>query len=361
MAERVLVTKIGNIGDVLMVTPMIRKIKNVIPGVVIDVLTITGSMFVLNGNPYVNEICEYRKFHKIEKWFRRPILARSLAGRPYTRCFMLDTNKEHRSFVVGMAGKSSRKYGFLGHVFDEVLYDGIKKDTGRHLIENNLRLVEKALGCGITEEDHKMDLFVPEEVRSRLSGILGAYDTQPGEYFIIHPGCTEFLPYRGWAHDRYVSVIDHLTSVGRKVVITGRENERDEIDKMVKMCLRREMVGKAVGRPIFEVIAMIGSSCGVLCADTGVAHFARALGVPLTVLFGPSNPLFTGPIGPGVYNMIRKGHDCGPCHDNEGFDEDMRRSCSGKNPVPCMDSISVEEVISSVDGLLTAFTPKKEA
>jgi ADP-heptose:LPS heptosyltransferase len=41
--------------------------------------------------------------------------------------------------------------------------------------------------------------------------------------------------------------------------------------------------------------ALVAGAARVLCADTGVAHLATALGTPSVVLFGPSPPAHWGP------------------------------------------------------------------
>jgi ADP-heptose:LPS heptosyltransferase len=65
--------------------------------------------------------------------------------------------------------------------------------------------------------------------------------------------------------------------------------------------------------------------------DTGPMHIAAAIGIPVFALFGPANPVRTGPYGKG-HRVIRREISCAPCY---------RRSC--KDP-RCLDMITVEEV-----------------
>ncbi|MFT5733985.1 MAG: heptosyltransferase-1 [Planctomycetota bacterium] len=48
-----------------------------------------------------------------------------------------------------------------------------------------------------------------------------------------------------------------------------------------------------------QLLSLIRRSRGVITGDTGAMHMAAALGVPTVALFGPSDPIRTGPFGEG--------------------------------------------------------------
>ena len=66
--------------------------------------------------------------------------------------------------------------------------------------------------------------------------------------------------------------------------------------------------------------------------DTGPMHMAAALGIPVFAVFGPTNPLRTGPYG-ALRTAVTADLPCSPCY--------RRKPCG--NWV-CMESISVERV-----------------
>ena len=73
----------------------------------------------------------------------------------------------------------------------------------------------------------------------------------------------------------------------------------------------------------------------VVTNDSGPMHIAAALNVPVFAIFGPTNPLRTGPYGkPHV--VIRRGLECSPCY---------KKKC--KN-IQCMELIGVKEVADIV-------------
>ena len=65
-------------------------------------------------------------------------------------------------------------------------------------------------------------------------------------------------------------------------------------------------------------------------------HIAAALDVPVFALFGPTNPVRTGPYG-SMHTVIRADLPCSPCY--------RRKVCRNWR---CMEDITVDEVYRTV-------------
>ena len=74
--------------------------------------------------------------------------------------------------------------------------------------------------------------------------------------------------------------------------------------------------------------------------DTGPMHVASALGVPVVAVFGPTDPLVTGPLRKPAA-VLQKDVPCRPC---------LYRSCPYDHR--CMTRIDPEEVFAAGRGLL---------
>ena len=81
-----------------------------------------------------------------------------------------------------------------------------------------------------------------------------------------------------------------------------------------------------------QTAALLGVADLLVTNDTGPAHVAAAVGCPVLVIFGPTNPLTTRPLSP-LAEVVRRPPDCAPC---------MLRDC----PIDhrCMTAITAEEV-----------------
>jgi ADP-heptose:LPS heptosyltransferase len=74
----------------------------------------------------------------------------------------------------------------------------------------------------------------------------------------------------------------------------------------------------------------------VIAPDTGLLHLAVLLGVPVTALFGGSDPVVAGlPAGTG--RVLRTGIECSPCRE---------RLCQRRD---CLEGLSPETVLASLD------------
>ena len=71
-----------------------------------------------------------------------------------------------------------------------------------------------------------------------------------------------------------------------------------------------------------------------ICNDSGPMHISTALGVPVVAVFGPTEPLWFGPLGPDNRIVIQSGFWCRPCFDYCLFDQPY-----------CLRTISVESVL----------------
>ncbi len=80
-----------------------------------------------------------------------------------------------------------------------------------------------------------------------------------------------------------------------------------------------------------EAVAVLSEVDLLVANDMGLAHVAPAVGTKTLVIFGPTNPLTTQPIGAEI--IRRETVECSPC---------MLRDC----PIDhrCMTRISADEV-----------------
>jgi len=77
----------------------------------------------------------------------------------------------------------------------------------------------------------------------------------------------------------------------------GTEAERERASRIAAATPRARVPDHA---PLDAVARLIAGAAFVVGVDTGLAHLAAALGVPLIAIFSASEPGLTGPMGPGA-------------------------------------------------------------
>ena len=85
------------------------------------------------------------------------------------------------------------------------------------------------------------------------------------------------------------------------VVPFGSDAERERATRIAAATPRARVPDRA---PLDAMAQLIAGASFVVGVDTGLLHLAAALGVPLIAIFSASEPLLTGPMGPGRIDVL---------------------------------------------------------
>jgi heptosyltransferase-2/heptosyltransferase-3 len=133
---------------------------------------------------------------------------------------------------------------------------------------------------------------------------------------------------------------------GLRVIISGSTGERS---------LAEDIAGRMENTPIViagqtslgELAAIMGRCELVIGVDSGPLHLAVSQNVPTVHLFGPVNHRTFGPWGdPRKHLVLLSDMDCIPCNRLDYGAEEVEDH-------PCVRSITVAQVLSAADSLLT--------
>jgi ADP-heptose:LPS heptosyltransferase len=102
-------------------------------------------------------------------------------------------------------------------------------------------------------------------------------------YVVIHAVAAQ--PKKTWSADGFLAVADTLSSRLEPVFIAGAGEDLWTFAKYRTI----------VGAPLSETKSLLQSASLFLGNDSGPAHMAAAFGVPVVVLFGPSDPAIWAP------------------------------------------------------------------
>jgi ADP-heptose:LPS heptosyltransferase len=108
----------------------------------------------------------------------------------------------------------------------------------------------------------------------------------------------------------------------------------EELEARLQGVKHRNFVGKT---SLSQLIQNLKQCRLLLTNDTGTMHLAAALGVPTVSIFGSTEPVLTGPLGPH-HRIVRHHVPCSPC---------FRRECPFGH-YQCMTGVTVERVESEV-------------
>lgn len=117
-----------------------------------------------------------------------------------------------------------------------------------------------------------------------------------------------------------------LSEVGRilseeldaRLVVMGERSDSEEARKVAESLFDREVIVAAGGDDVSGLLQRIESLDLLISPDSGPAHLAYALGVPVVVVFTSTSPAlgFWRTDYPGTY--MAEGVECRPCHKHGG-------------------------------------------
>jgi heptosyltransferase-2 len=205
-----------------------------------------------------------------------------------------------------------------------------------HQVDEYLALLEP-LGLSVVTRDPVLRVPQHEERERRVEELLASVELRGGPIAGIHVGAA-FGPSKLWSPDRVAGLCAALTRRDVRSVLLGTAGDRDALVR-VRQC-STEPIASLVGRDNPELLPTLLARLAVLVSgDSGPAHLAAALGTPVVVLFGPTDPARSAPRG--RVTTIAKAVPCAPC---------FYPRC----PIDhiCMRAIGVDEVADAVEALI---------
>jgi ADP-heptose:LPS heptosyltransferase len=164
--------------------------------------------------------------------------------------------------------------------------------------------------------------------------------TRAGRYVVVHPGAS--VPARAWAPASCRELVGALAAAGRRVVVTGGPNERALTAMVAAGASGHGVVDLGGATGLAGLADVIAEADALVTGNTGPAHLAAAVGTPVVELYAPTVP----PV---------RWHPWRVPHVLLGDQEIACRGCRAREcPVaghPCIDSVGVDTVVDAVERL----------
>ena len=345
--RKILLIRLRNIGDVLLMVPTIRAFREAFPEAYLAAAVNAGTEEMLTGNPLLDEILVFDP-----RWKRLPFRQRVAQEGKFVwevrkRGFDLaiNTTEGDRGAFLCLSSGARIKVGLYdasGLWWKARVYDHLVRipDWKSHLVE---QMLEIPRSLGLNPQDKRVEIFYPPGEREFIDRLLEKEGIGPGEDVVhIHP--TSRWLFKCWRDEAMAGVIDQLEKKRniRTVLTSGKEEkELKKIDHILQAC-RTHPVSLA-GRVTLKQLAALSARARLfLGVDTAPMHIAAAVGTPVIALFGPSGEFNWSPWGNG-HVVIKKDWECRPCGQD---------GCQGSKRSRCLEEISEEEVLEEAFRLL---------
>ena len=331
--EKILVIKPSSLGDIVHSLPFLNAIRDRFPKSEIHWVVARGLEGLLEGHPMINKLWIINKdnWKKIKNMkgtvSELKDLFKSLKKEKFD--IVVDLQGLLRSGVLAAATGVSVRIGFKeAREGSRIFYTHrVKGGKDIHAVDRCLKIA-KFLGCDVAD----IKFPFPLSFSSPLSAISPQANPPEAGSFQLPKEYAVFVPGARWRTKRWPSErFGELASIlPVKTLVVGGKSDID-ISNRVAAGSKGNAMSVAGMTSIKELIDIMRKAKFVVSNDSGPMHIAAALGVPVFAIFGPTNPLRTGPYGKG-HTIIRKELKCSPCY---------KKTCKD---VRCMDAVSVKEV-----------------
>lgn len=282
----VLVIKLSALGDICHTLPVIRTLQRAWPDARFTwVLGRTEAKFI----GAISDI-EFIEFDKRAGWAGRMAVRRALGGRSFD--LLLHMQFAWRASMLAAGARARIKLGYdreraldLQWLFTS---DRIEPAPREHVMDG---LFGFARRCGIMDREYRWDIPLPDSARDYAHRAI-----PDGDGTVIISPCSSH-PLRNWNAAGYAAVADHaVRKHGLNVIICGGRTELERRTGLEIAGLMREKCTNLVGQDtLLEFYATLGRARVIVTPDSGPAHMATSLGIPVVGLYAATNPARSGP------------------------------------------------------------------
>jgi heptosyltransferase-1 len=302
---RVLIVRLGAMGDILHALPAVTALRQAHPEWFIGWAVEPQWRDLLCAGA-----CERRNpqmpiidaFHSVpaKQWARSPFspatlrdirrVRRELRQTRYDVC--VDLQGAIRSAVIARWARASRIIG----------EDKPREPAARWLFSERVRtqgvhVIEQSIEVSNAVARESLPVMLPSLPVSAHADNQAARIAQP--FVLVSPGAG--WGAKRWPVERYAEVARQLHNVGYTVVVNSGPGEESIADDLTGLS---GDAATAVKASLTELIAIARRASLVIAGDTGPLHLASALGKPVVGIFGPTDPARNGPFG-GNFRVLR--------------------------------------------------------
>lgn len=316
----ILVVRLSSIGDIILATPVVRRIRARWPEARLDFCTREPFLPILSGNPHISNL------HTPETL--PPNSSYDL---------IVDLQNSRRSKKMLKRVGARRRVRYRKGNWKKWLLVHLKLDLYGEAPSVVDRYAAALSGFGLEDDEHGCELFPSAADRAYAEEVLPG----GGPVLAVAFGARHLT--KRWPAERFAETIRTLiASVPglRVVLLGGREDapHAEEIMAMLGGVAPASVLNLAGGCSLMESSALLERSSAVLTNDTGLMHMASAFRKRLFVLFGSSSQAFGFLPYRSVFELFEvPGLRCRPCSH-------IGRNRCPKGHFRCMREIPAERV-----------------
>ena len=291
--RRVLLASGGHLGDAVVLTASIRRVRDLLPEATIGVVLPSWSRTVVEGHPDVLRI------HTIDHWRRnrarlsfatklRQFLRtqhtalREIRNAGYDVAIDLSAYSPNMAIPLWRAAIPARA-GFISGGFSPLFTHRLGWGRmGRHMVERHAELIRQVLGDSHDVAAMRYDLPSNSDAAARATTLLASLGLRADRYSVVHMGSGRADPH--WSIEKWRSLAEMAGTSFGNLVFTGRgPAECRAVEQVTNGCGHCVNLCDVPDWPVF--VELIRGSLCVFTVDTSAGHVAAAVDTPTLVVW----------------------------------------------------------------------------
>ena len=324
--KKILIIRFSSIGDIVLTTPVIRCLKQQMPGSEIHFAVKKAFFPIVKANPYIDKI------HILEDDLKG--LTKRLKDENFD--FIVDLHQSLRSRKIRISlGNPSR--GFPKLNVKKWLLVKFKLDLmpDIHIVD---RYFKAAVKLGVVNDDKGLDYFIPAEDEYGLANLPANFQQEYAAFVIGAKHATKRLPDH--------KIISLCKKLNMPVILLGGPEDAGKAEIIASAC-GPSVISFCGSLSLNQSASLVRQAKVVISHDTGLMHIAAAFRKRIVSIWGNTVPkLGMYPYMPGDEEKSTiievNGLKCRPC-SKLGYDR-----CP-KGHFRCMEEIDEEAVKRAVN------------
>jgi len=317
MNKKVLIIRVGAIGDVVETIGLLRALKK--SGYNIDYLTGKAPAQLFDGDSDINNLFVFEK-------------------KAYSYIFQLGLRLRKEKYDVILNLQPSLRFKTLSFLANAKKVVNYKKSYKYHAVENFFDAGKRAFPE--IELDKNINLHISDELKSKMDSQL-----EEKMRIVLNTGANASRQGRKWPIEYWAELAEGiLDKYNAQIFVVGGKEDENTVKELLKIVPQiKSFAGKTT---LPETAALLACADLVISGDTGPLHIASATGTTCLGLYGCCSVSRSGPYGQ-KHMTISSNFDCAPC--------DARRCKiinSEVDDTPCMREIKPQKVLNLVDTII---------
>ena len=322
----------GWIGDMVLLTPALRALKQAYPESHLELLLRPLVADLMESHPYVDACIVDEKMEGRCRSLTK--LARQIRDRSFDLAVVLHPTS-FRNALLPFLARIPIRIGTNVSGRGMLLTKSCGDDTNVHEVHRYLRVLQL---LDIDTVSDGLAFWHTDADRRFIENLLRVEGVSRDDRLIAVNLGTTWMTKR-WEVENFAGVIQQITRLaqGTKVVLTGSSTEQPLAEALPASLPTINLIGRT---SMLQLGALLERCEVCLTCDSGPMHIAAAVSTPTVALFGPTDPVRHRPYGVG-HTVIEKPVSCRPCY---------KRSCHLQDtPYLCMQEIGTSEVVKAIE------------